>query len=82
MLQYLLVEYPAAEYTCAYARNILRELLGSNYKEPEGCSADLDQAITRFYIHTPDLVEYINFTKEYLDIKKAEASKEVRDMIC
>ncbi len=64
MCDRVLKDYPSAEYHCARAREILRELLGEKYKEPEGCSEEQDRIITRFYCHGPD--EYKRCVREYL----------------
>lgn len=63
----VLKDYPSAEYHCARAREILRELLGNSYQEQEGCSEEQDRLITLFYCHTPQLKEYKKYTTEYVE---------------
>ena len=76
MLQRILNEYQSDEYECAMSRYLIREILGNNYKEQEGYSAEIDKTTMRFYIHTPDIGEYKNYTQKYLDLKP-EALKQV-----
>ena len=74
MCHRVLSEYPSADYQCARARETLRDLLGSEYKESEGCSKEKDRIITLFYCHSPKLHEYKEYTKEYLrEMKKGKA---------
>jgi len=75
----VLNEYPTAEYHCARAREILRDLLGSDYSELEGCSKEKDRIITLFYCHSPQTHAYKEYTTEYFRVKdeaKAETPKE------
>lgn len=66
MLQRVLHEFPSADYYCARARRKLRELLGDDYQEMDGCSEEGDRTITAFYCHSPQMEEYRKYVQEYL----------------
>lgn len=70
----VLRSYPTADYDCAEARRILRDLLGNSYEEILGCSEEVDRIITQFYCISPDPAEHENCTKEYIQmIEKGQA---------
>ena len=66
----VLKDYPNAEYDCAEARRTLREILGNNYKETPGCSAELDKVITQFYCLSPEPDKQKKWTTQYLSVVK------------
>jgi hypothetical protein len=66
----ILEEYPTSETHCASARLRLRQLLGEDYTEEEGCSEERDRIISRFYSHMFDLRRYKRDVTQYLSIKQ------------
>jgi hypothetical protein len=79
MCRRVLKDYPNAEYACARARQMLRELLGNEYKEPAGRTAEQDRRITLFYCQKPEISEYKKNTAKYVQMieeTQAETGKE------
>ncbi len=68
MCRRVLNDYPNAEYHCARSRQILRQLLGNEYKEPIGCTAEQDRLITLFYCQKPEISEYKKNTVNYVQM--------------
>jgi len=68
MCHRVLKDYPNAEYHCARSRQILRVLLGKEYKESVGCTAEQDHLITLFYCQRPEISEYKKNTVNYVQM--------------
>jgi len=75
----ILQDYPDAEYECAEARRILRELLGDNYKEAPGCSAERDRIITQFYCVSPEPDKQQKWTTRYIQMKEESQTEQEKE---